>query len=131
MKDSWIKFADHYLKSNNATAAYKSAYPTCKSDGTAWTNGSKLLSNAKVVEYIKEKQDELSKKEIIKKEDILNDLKIIVNNNIYERPAIAIKAYDLAVKMLGFASPIESMVTLKGEQPLFSALNNKEDENTK
>ena len=57
------------------------------------------------------------------------DLKIIVTQNLSERPAIAIKAYELAVKMLGFNAPIESMVTLKGEQPLFKPL--EEDENTK
>jgi phage terminase small subunit len=129
MKDSWIKFADHYLKSNNATAAYKSAYPKCTNDASAWTLGSNLLRNVKVNQYIKEKQEEMAKREIIKKEDILMDLKIIVTQNIIERPAIAIKAYELAVKMLGFNAPIESMVTLKGEQPLFKPL--EEDENTK
>lgn len=130
MKDSWIKFADHYLKSNNATSAYKSAYPNCKSDATSWVNGSKLLRNAKVAQYIKQKQDEMAKREIIKKEDILNDLKYIVTMNLQERPAIAIKAYDLAVKMLGFNAPIETMVNIKQEQPLFAPLNKtEEDEN--
>lgn len=131
MKDSWIKFADHYLKSNNATSAYKSAYPNCKNDASAWTLGSNLLRNVKVANYIKEKQDEMAKREIIKKEDILNDLKIIVTQNLDTRPAIAIKAYELAVKMLGFNAPIENMVTVKGEQPLFLPLNKtEEDENT-
>lgn len=132
MKQQWIKFADHYLKSGNATTAYKSAYPKVSTEASAYVNGSKLLRNTKVAEYIKEKQEEMAKKEIIKKEDILMDLKIIVTQNIIERPAIAIKAYELAVKMLGFASPIESMVTIKGEQPLFSPLNdNENNENTK
>jgi len=88
MKDSWVKFADHYLKSNNATSAYKSAYPNCKSDATSWVNGSKLLRNTKIAAYIKEKQEEMAKREIIKKEEILMDLKIIVTNNLIERPAI-------------------------------------------
>jgi phage terminase small subunit len=128
MKASWIKFADHYIQSNNATNAYKAAYPNCKTDATAWTNGSLLLRNTKIAKYIEEKRTELQKKDIIKKEDILKDLKYIVTMNITERPAVAIKAYDLAVKMLGYASPIESMVTLKGEQPLFLPLNDNDNE---
>jgi phage terminase small subunit len=129
MKQQWIKFADHYLKSGNATTAYKSAYPKATTEASAYVNGSKLLRNTKIADYIKEKQEEMAKREIIKKEDILTDLKIIVTQNLSERPAIAIKAYELAVKMLGFNAPIESMVTLKGEQPLFKPL--EEDENTK
>jgi phage terminase small subunit len=129
MKQQWIKFADHYLKSGNATTAYKSAYPKATTEASAYVNGSKLLRNTKIADYIKEKQEEMAKREIIKKEDILMDLKIIVTQNLSERPAIAIKAYELAVKMLGFNAPIESMVTLKGEQPLFKPL--EEDENTK
>jgi len=62
----------------------------------------------------------MAKREIIKKEEILMDLKIIVTNNLIERPAIAIKAYDLAVKMLGYNAPIQSMVTINQEQPLFN-----------
>lgn len=130
MKASWIKFADHYLKSNNATRAYMAAYPKCTNEASAWSLGSNLLRNVKVAEYIKQKQDEMAKREIIKKEDILNDLKIIVTQNLDTRPAIAIKAYELAVKMLGFNAPIENMVTVKGEQPLFLPLNKtEEDEN--
>lgn len=120
MKDSWIKFADHYLNSSNATAAYKAAYPNCNTEAAAYVNGSKLLRNAKIQNYLKEKKEELAKKEIIKKVDILNDLKIIVNNNLYDRPNVAIKAYELAVKMLGYNAPIESMVTINREQPLFN-----------
>ena len=131
MKDSWIKFADHYINSSNATAAYKAAYPNCTNDASAWANGCRLLRNDKVQQYIKEKKEELAKKEIIKKVDILNDLKIIVNNNIYDRPSVAIKAYELAVKMLGYNAPIESMVTINREQPLFNdnQIPNKDENN--
>jgi hypothetical protein len=131
MKASWIKFADHYLNSGNATRAYMAAYPKCLNEASAWPLASKLLRNDKVAAYIKEKQEEIAKKEIIKKEQILMDLKIIVNNNIYERPAIAIKAYELAVKMLGYNAPIESMVTINREQPLFNdnQIPNKDEDN--
>lgn len=102
MKQQWIVFADHYLKSNNATNAYKAAYPNCTNDASAWSNGSRLLRNDKVAKYLEEKRSELEKKEIISREQILNDLNIIVNSNILERPLVAIRAYELAVKMLGY-----------------------------
>jgi phage terminase small subunit len=131
MKQQWIKFADHYLKSANGMKAYQHAYPNCGNEGAAYANASRLLKNDKIIAYLEEKRNELAKKEIIKKEDILMDLKIIVTQNIDERPIVALKAYELAVKMLGYSAPIQSMVTLKGEQPLFSPLNDNEDENTK
>jgi phage terminase small subunit len=105
MKQQWIVFSDHYLKSNNATNAYKSAYPNCTNDASAWANGSRLLRNDKVAKYIEEKRNELEKKEIISREQILNDLNIIVAQNLTERPLVAIKAYDLAVKILGLQQP--------------------------
>jgi hypothetical protein len=122
MNNKQLKFAEQYLILTNATLAYQAAY-VGSSKATAEVNGHKLLNNAKIAAFIKEKQDEIIKKNIITKEQILMDLKIIVNLNLYERPAIAIKAYDLAVKMLGYNQPIETMVTIKGEQPLFGPLN--------
>lgn len=130
MKQSWIKFADHYLKSGNATRAYMAAYPKCKTEGTAWTNGSLLLRKTEVAEYIKKKQEEIAKKEIIKKEDMLNDLKYIISLNIDRSPSVALKAYDLAAKVLGFNAPIETNnnVNIKQEQPLFGPLDNKKED---
>lgn len=122
MKTTHIKFAEHYVIHGNASEAYQQAFPTAART-TCATNGDKLLRNAAIQAYIKEKQDELAKNNVITKEQILNDLKTIVANNLQERPAIAIKAYDLAVKMLGYNQPIETMVTIKGEQPLFGPLN--------
>jgi phage terminase small subunit len=102
MKQQWIVFSDHYLKSNNATNAYKAAYPNCKNDASAWSNGSRLLRNDKVNKYLEQRRSELEKKEIISREQILNDLNIIVTQNMSERPLVAIRAYELAVKMLGY-----------------------------
>lgn len=121
MKDSWIKFADHYLKSNNATAAYKSAYPKCTNDASAWTLGSNLLRNVKVAEYIKEKQTELAKKEIITKEAMLVDLKYLIAVNLDERPQISIKAMELVSRLCGYEikqtkSVQQDITTTSGEK---------------
>lgn len=53
-------FADYYIQTGNATESYKRAYPNCNKDESAMVNGSKLLRNAKVVDYIDEKQTALS-----------------------------------------------------------------------
>lgn len=102
MKQQWIKFCDHYLKSANGMKAYMAAYPNCTNEAAAYANASRLLKNDRIVAYLEEKRAELEKKEIISREQILNDLNIIVNSNILERPLVAIKAYELAVKMLGY-----------------------------
>lgn len=45
-------FCDEYLKDLNATRAYKAAYPKVKNNAVAQANGSRLLLNAMVKNYI-------------------------------------------------------------------------------
>ena len=45
-------FCDEYLKDLNATRAYKVAYPNVKKDDVARANGSRLLTNANIKNYI-------------------------------------------------------------------------------
>lgn len=54
------KFADEYIVDCNATRAYKIAYPNVKKDNVARANGSRLLANANVKAYIREKLAEIS-----------------------------------------------------------------------
>ena len=70
-------FADEYLIDLNATRAYKVAYKSCKKDETANVNGSKLLRNTKVAEYIKERMDERSKRTEITQDNVLKELATI------------------------------------------------------
>lgn len=51
-------FCDEYLKDLNATRAYKVAYPNIKKDEVARANGSRLLTNANVKNYIDEQLQE-------------------------------------------------------------------------
>ena len=51
-------FANEYLIDLNATRAYRVAYPSVKKDEVAAVNGSKLLRNTKVQEYISERMQE-------------------------------------------------------------------------
>ncbi len=81
------RFADEYLIDLNATRAYKAAYPSCKKDETANVNGSKLLRNAKVKEYIDIKQKALEEKSGVTQQRIIEELAKIAFADIR-------KAYD-------------------------------------
>lgn len=75
-------FCDEYLIDFNATRAYKVAYKNCKKDETANVNGSRLLRNAKVQEYIEERKENLKKRIEITQEDVINQLARIAFGDI-------------------------------------------------
>ena len=70
-------FADEYLIDLNATRAYKVAYPAVKKDETAMVNGSRMLRNAKVAEYIAERMEERQKRTEITQDRVLEELAAI------------------------------------------------------
>lgn len=65
------RFADDYIIHGNATEAYKTAYPSVKKDSTARTNGSRLLTNANISEYIKERLDKIEDDRLMSVEEAL------------------------------------------------------------
>ncbi len=73
MTDAQKRFCDEYLTDLNATRAYKVAYLRCKKDETANVNGSKLLRNAKVQEYISEKMKEREKRTEITQDMVIKE----------------------------------------------------------
>ena len=70
-------FADESLIDLNATRAYRVAYPSVKKEESAAVNGSKLLRNAKVAEYITERMEERQKRTEITQDRVLNELAAI------------------------------------------------------
>ncbi len=66
-------FADEYLIDLNATRAYKVAYPKVKSDAVAAVNGNRLLRNAKVEIYIKERMKEREQRTEITQDRVLKE----------------------------------------------------------
>lgn len=74
MTDAQKRFCDEYLIDLNATRAYKVAYLRCKKDETANVNGSKLLRNTKVQEYISEKMKEREKRTEITQDMVIKEL---------------------------------------------------------
>lgn len=74
MTDAQKRFCNEYLIDLNATRAYKVAYSRCKKDETANVNGSKLLRNAKVQEYISAKQKEIEKRTEVTQDMVIKEL---------------------------------------------------------
>ena len=77
MTDAQKRFCDEYLIDLNATRAYKVAYSRCKKDETANVNGSKLLRNTKVQEYISIKQKEIEKRTEVTQDMVIKELAAI------------------------------------------------------
>ncbi len=82
MTDAQKRFCDEYLIDLNATRAYKVAYPNCKKDETARANSSRLLTNANVQEYIKERQEKLQEETKVTQQKVINELAAIAFFNI-------------------------------------------------
>lgn len=67
------RFADYYIETGNGAEAYKRAYAT-KKQSTAETNASRLLSNAKVKNYIDKRLAEKEKERIADQDEVLKFL---------------------------------------------------------
>ncbi len=70
-------FADEYLIDLNATRAYRVAYPSVKKEETAAVNGSRMLRNAKVAEYIQKRMQDRQKRTEITQDRVLQELAAI------------------------------------------------------
>ena len=109
-------FCDEYLSNGlNATQAYKSVYKT--TDKVAEASSSRLLLNVKVKDYLQEEGQKTAERLQITKEELLNDLVDIKNNNKGVRDVTAMKAIELISKMSGFDAPTRQEISIQ-EQPL-------------
>lgn len=80
MTEKQRKFADEYLIDCNATRAYKAAYPNVKNDSVASVNGSRLLGNASVKNYIEEKMNEVSSEKIASATEVMEYLTSVMRS---------------------------------------------------
>lgn len=85
MREQHKRFADFYIKDLNITHAYKQAYPNCKKDTTAATNGGKLLKNAEVQDYIKERMASKEKSRIADQDEILDFLTKVMRGEVLDQ----------------------------------------------
>lgn len=86
-------FCDEYLIDLNATRAYKVAYKNVKKDETAAVNGSRLLRNAKVQNYIDKRMKEREKRTEITQDKVLKELAKIAFANAADYARVVEKEY--------------------------------------
>lgn len=96
LTDKQKRFADEYLIDMNATQAYLRAGYKVKEE-VARANASRLLTNANVSAYIKERQEELSKKTELTQEWVLEHLKTCVSKSMQEEEVMK---FDYQLKEL-------------------------------
>ena len=74
MTEAQKRFCDEYLIDLNATRAYKVAYPNCKKDHSARTNGYMLLTKTDIQTYIEEAKKEREERTKITQDMVLKEL---------------------------------------------------------
>lgn len=84
-------FADEYIISGNATAAYKLAYPSVKKDSAARANGSRLLTNANVAAYIEERLEEIQSEKVADQQEIMEYLTSVLRGDLTEEQLLVVK----------------------------------------
>lgn len=94
------RFCEEYIKCGNATQAYKIAYPTVKNDDVARKNGSRLLTNADIKEYIEQKNREISNSNIADMQEIKEFWTSILRDN-REKSTDRLKASEFIAKTNG------------------------------
>lgn len=93
-------FADEYIKCGNATVAYKTAYPNIKNDQTAAACAVRLLRNAKVANYIQERNQEIANSRIAGIQEVKEFWTGIMRNED-EKGTDRLKASELLAKTCG------------------------------
>ena len=78
------KFADEYIKTGNATQAYKNAGYSWKSDATARANGSKLLTKHNIKAYIDKILSELEAETIAESKEVLQYLTSVLRGETHD-----------------------------------------------
>ncbi|WP_300382081.1 terminase small subunit [Clostridium sp.] len=89
LTDKQMIFANEYLVDLNATRAYKKAYPNVKKDSAARANGSKLLTNTNIKNYIDEKLKEIEDESIADATEVMKYLTKVMRNETSEEVVIA------------------------------------------
>lgn len=117
MTDAQKRFCDEYLIDLNATRAYKVAYSRCKKDETANVNGSKLLRNTKVQEYISERMKEREQRTEITQDMVIKELAKIAFLDIrklYTENGQLKNIADIDSNTVGAISQLETLEEYEG-----------------
>ena len=111
INDKQKRFIEEYLIDTNAAqAAIRAGY----SKDTAPQMAYKLMNNPAIKSAIEENKKQMSIKLSITRESILNDLEYIKQTNTLDSPAVALKAIELQIKMLGLNEPEKTETKITG-----------------
>jgi phage terminase small subunit len=122
MTPSQRVFADEYIKTRNATRAYLTAYPKCKSENSAGVSAKALLRNPKIIEYIDAELEKLHNRAIADAAEIMSfyscvmrgeKVEVLIDNRgeeheVPSRMSDRLSAADKLAKMLGADKRAES-----------------------
>ncbi|MGE5327997.1 MAG: terminase small subunit [Deltaproteobacteria bacterium] len=95
MNERQKAFADYYIETNNAVESYRKTYKP-KSDKTALGAANKLLKNAEIKLYIKERLASKDKERIASQDEVLERLTAIMRGEVTDQ--------------LGLETPVKEMV---------------------
>lgn len=112
MTEAQKRFCEEYLIDLNASRAYKTAYPNCKKDSTARTNGYRLLTNADIQNYISERQLKLAEQTSITQEKVLKEIAKIAFSDIrglFNEDGVLKKITELDNEIAGSISSVETV----------------------
>lgn len=100
MTEKQKRFCDEYLIDLNGTRAYKTAYPSVKSDDTAAAAATRMLRNVKVHEYIEQRTEELRSARTATAAEVMEFLTGVMRNED-EGSVSRLKAAELLGKRFG------------------------------
>lgn len=107
-------FCDYYLKSLNATDSYSRVYGT--KGRVSESNGSRLLSHAKVRSYIDRRLQQMEDKRIADAQEVLQYLTSVVRDEITEQRAIVSKEGSAIVELKAAVSDRNKAAELLGKR---------------
>lgn len=115
LTDQQKAFCDAYRADpeKNASRAYKSAYPGCKSDAAARAEASKLLTNPNVSSYLDAKEQKATQKADITEERILGELAKIAffdPRKLYDEAGNLLPIKDWPDEVAGAVASVEFQV---------------------
>lgn len=98
MTEKQRRFADELLRDpdRNQTRAYMIAYPSVKKPEAARANASRLLTNASVLAYVKQREDEMSSARIADAREIREYLTRVMRGES-ESEIVVIEGKDVGV----------------------------------
>lgn len=94
MTEKQKRFCDEYLIDCNATRAYKTVYKNVKSDETAKSAASRLLTNVNVKKYIDDRMEELHNEKTTDAQEVIEYLSAVLRGESTAQEIVVVGTGD-------------------------------------